>query len=143
MKKVTIIFVVMLLLVLSSCAPNNKLFDINQEYLYSGNYKFLTEKESYSATDTVIRYSITNIGDNDLSIAGDDHCFTLQKLVDGEWKRVGTKEEHAWNSLALILPPDETETRQIELEKYFHLPLEKGTYRIAVEHLLSNTFEIS
>ncbi len=144
MKKLSVIFVAMLLLVLSACSLNgNKLFDITHKTYSSDSLKFVTEKESYSLDDTVIRYSLTNIGDKEEFIAGDDNCFALHKLVDGEWKLVGTKTEHAWNSLGQNLEPEQTEEREIELENYFYLPLEKGTYRIAIEHLVSNAFEIS
>lgn len=144
MKKISVIFALMILLVLSGCSQSsNKLFDINNELYSSEKLKFITEKESYSSKDTIIRYSITNVDDEDHSIAGDDNCFELHKLVDGEWKRVGTKNEHYWNALGQILKPNQTEEREIDLEKYFHLPLEKGEYRISVEYLVSNTFEIS
>lgn len=143
MKKIAILFVVMVLFLLSGCQKSNKLFDIDNEAKASQNLKLVTEKEEYSETDTVIRYSITNISDSEQCIAGDDDCFSLEKLMDGEWKRVGTKIEHAWNSLGLILPPGKTEEREIKLDNYFYLPLEKGEYRITVEFIASNTFKIS
>lgn len=121
----------------------NKLFDITTEPYSSETLKIVTEKETYSIGDKIIKYSITNTSDFEQSIAGDDDCFSLQILVDGEWKRVGTKIEHNWNSLGQILNPNQTEQREIDLEKYFNLPLEMGTYRITVENLVSNTFEIS
>lgn len=122
---------------------SNSLFDISYEPYSLDTLKFITEKEIYSSSDTVIRYSITNVDDEEHSIAGDDDCFSLHMLVDGEWKRVGTKIEHNWNSLGEILDPNQTEEREIDLEKYFYLPLEKGTYRIAMDSLVSETFEIS
>ena len=121
----------------------NELFDITTEPISSEALKIVIEKETYSIEDKVIKYSITNTSDFEQSIAGDDDCFSLQILVDGEWKRIGTKKEHYWNSLGLILPSGETEQREIDLDEYFNLPLEKGTYRIAVENLASNTFKIS
>lgn len=143
MKKLSVIFVVVMAFVLSSCSLNgNKLFDIDYAVCSSKTLKFVTEKETYSSDDTVIRYSITNISDKEDCIAGDDDCFELHKLVDGEWKWVGTKEDHAWNALGLILEPNQTEKREIKLDEYYHLPLEKGKYRIAMEHIVSNTFEI-
>jgi len=143
LKKLSVIFVVIVLLMVSACSQNsNKLFDINHNTYSSDTLKFVTEKESYSFNDTVIRYFITNIDDKEHSIAADDNCFSLHKLENGEWKRVGTKIDHAWNSLALILEPNQTEVREIDLVNYFYLPLEKGTYRISVESLISNTFEI-
>ena len=143
MKKIAILFAVMALFLLSGCQKSNKLFDIHNQAKVSENLKLVTEKEEYSEKDTVIRYNITNTSGFEQCIAGDDDCFSLEKLVDGEWKRVGTKIEHAWNSLGLILPPGETEEREIKLDKYFHLPLEKGEYRITVEYIASNTFKIS
>ena len=122
---------------------DNKLFDITTEPYSSEALKFVTEKETYSIEDKVIKYSITNTSDFEQCIAGDDDCFSLHKLVEGKWKRVGTKKEHYWNALGLILNPNQTEQREIDLEEYFNLPLEKGTYRIVVENLTSNTFEIS
>lgn len=121
----------------------NELFDITTEPYSSDTVKIVTEKEAYSIEDKVIKYSITNTDDKEHSIAGDSDCFSLHMLVDGEWKRVGTKSEHYWNSLAQILNPNQTEQREIDLDEYFNLPLEKGTYRIAVENLASNTFKIS
>ncbi len=121
----------------------NKLFDINKEHYYkSGNLKFSFEKERLAADEKVIRYCITNIGEKENAIAGDSECFELQKLVDGEWKAVGTKIDHYWTEPALILPPDAVEEREIDLEKYFFLPLDKGEYRISVEYLVSHSFEV-
>ncbi len=121
----------------------NKLFDdIITEPYSSESLKIVTEKEAYSIEDKVIKYSITNISDFEECIAGDDDCFSLHKLDDGKWKSVGTKKDHYWNELGLILPTAETEYREIDLDEYFYLPLDKGTYRIAVENLVSNTFEI-
>lgn len=122
---------------------SNELFEITNEPQPSENIKVETEKDKYSADDNVIKYSITNTSDFEQSIAGDDDCFSLQILVDGEWKRLGTKKEHYWNSLAQILNPSQTVQREIDLDEYFNSPLSKGTYRIAVEELVSNTFEIS
>ena len=121
----------------------NELFDLTTEPNSSETLKIVTEKEIYSIEDKVIKYSITNLSDFEQCIAGDDDCFSLQMLVNDEWKRVGTKKEHYWNSLGLILPSMDTEQREINLDEYFNLPLKKGTYRIAVENLVSNTFEIS
>lgn len=121
----------------------NKLFDITIEPYSSDTLKIVIEKETYSIEDKVIKYSITNTDDKEHSIAGDSDCFSLHMLVDGEWKRVGTKSEHYWNSLAQILNPNQTEQREINLDEYFNLPLDKGTYRIVVENLVSNTFEVS
>lgn len=143
MKKTAIFFVVVMLFLLSGCQKSNKLFDIDNQAKISQNLKLVTEKEEYSETNTVIRYAITNISDFEQCIAGDDNCFSLEKLVDGEWKRVGTKIDHAWNSLGLILPPGKIEAREIKLDDYFYLPLEKGEYRIEVEGIASNTFKIS
>lgn len=121
----------------------NKLFDITTEPYSLDALKIVTEKEAYSIEDKVIKYSITNTDDKEHSIAGDSDCFSLHMLVEGEWKRLGTKSEHSWNSLAQILNPNQIEQREIDLDEYFNLPLDKGTYRIAVENLVSNTFEIS
>lgn len=130
-------------LLLTACSQQgNGLFDISSEVFPSEDINFVTEKESYSLQDEVIRYSITNTGAEELCIAGDDNCFELHKLVDGEWKRVGEKTEHYWNSLGQVLKPGQTEEREIKLEEYYSLPLEKGEYRIVSEGLVSGVFEI-
>ncbi len=144
MKKLVIIFVVMTLFTLSACSGNkNKLYDIEREMHIYESVKCVTEKEKYSAEDTVIRYTMTNISDKEAWINSDDNCFELQKQVDGKWKRVGTKVDQIWTDLAQLLPSNESETREINLQEYFYLPLEKGEYRIVVENIVSNTFEIS
>ena len=142
MKKVLPFLLILCVLIgLTSCLQNkNKLYDINYQTYAPVGLEFVTEKEKYSKEDTVIRYSVTNITDEERSIAGDDDCFTLEKLVDGKWMRVGTKIDHAWNALALILPPNQTEKREIDLQKYFNLPLEEGEYRIVMEYMYSNSF---
>ena len=122
---------------------SNELFNITTEPYESENIKIVTEKKVYSLKDKIIKYSITNVDGEEHSIAADDDCFSLHMLFDGEWKRVGTKNDHNWNSLAQILNPNQTEEREINLDEYFNLPLDKGTYRVAVENLVSNTFEIS
>ena len=127
---------------LSACSNANELADINRDTTSSKKLEFVTEKEKYSKEDTVIRYSVTNITDKEQAIAGDENCFTLEKLVDGEWMWVGTKIDHAWNALAMILPPGQTETREIDLQEYFHLPLDKGEYRIVMEGMYSNSFTV-
>lgn len=128
---------------ISSYPKSNELFDITAEPYSSDTLKIVTEKGTYSIEEKVIKYSITNIDDEEHGIAADDDCFSLQKMVDGQWKRVGTKNEHSWNSLGQILNPKQTEQREIDLDEYFNLPLDEGTYRIVVEGLASNTFEIS
>lgn len=138
------ILVFTILFTLSSCSIHkNKLYDLEREmHIYEG-VKCVTEKEKYSAEDTIIRYTMTNITNEDAWINSDDNCFELQKRVDGKWKWVGTKVDQIWTDLAQLLPPNETETREINLEEYFYLPLEKGEYRILIENIVSNTFEIS
>ena len=131
-----------MLLMLSACSKSNELADINRDTASSKSLEFITEKEKYSEDDTVIRYSITNISDEEIAIAGDIYCFELHIKKDGEWKRVETKTEHFWNELALILNPEQTVNREIPLEDYYNLPLEKGDYRICMESFVSNTFKI-
>ena len=144
MKKLSIIFVAIILVTLTACSANkNKLFDITREITAYDSVIILTEKENYSFEDTVIRYTITNTSDEDAWINDDDACFELHKLVDGKWKLVGTKVDHSWTEAALLLPPKESVTREIKLEDYYYLPLEEGVYRIVVENIVSDTFEVS
>ena len=141
---ITIMLVFTILFTFSACSMHkNKLYDIDRETHFYEGVKCVTEKEKYSAEDTVIRYTMTNITNEDAWINSDDACFELQKWVDGRWKWVGTKVDHYWTDAALLLPPNESETREINLDEYFYLPLEKGEYRILIENIVSNTFEIS
>ena len=143
MKKLFVVLLALTFLVLSACSAKiNKLFDIQRDISALDTVKCVTDKEKYTSDDTIIRYTITNISDEYAFINSDDECFELHKLVDDKWKYVGTKEDHEWTDMALYLPPNETETREINLKNYFHLPLEKGIYRIVVENIVSNTFEI-
>ena len=149
MKKISVILIMLVILLLSACSKTaeetkntNKLYDLSYEISGYENVKIVTEKEKYTAEDKVIRYTITNVSEEESWINSSDDCFTLNKKVDGEWKWVGTKVEHMWTDMALCLPAGASETREIKLDDYFYLPLESGEYRIAVENLVSNTFEI-
>lgn len=141
---ITLMLLFAIVFSLSSCSLHkNKLYDIEREIHIYESVKCVTEKDRYSAEDTVIRYTLTNISDNEAWINSDDNCFELQKKVDGKWKWVGTKVDQIWTDAAQLLPSNESETREINLQEYFYLPLEKGEYRILVENIVSNTFEIS
>ncbi len=132
------------ILFVSACSENpNKLYDIEHEITSAPDLKCVTEKQEYSADDKVIRYTITNIGEQDAWINSSDECFALHKLVDGKWKLVDEKVDHFWTEMAQQLPPKSVETREINLYKYFNLPLEKGEYRIVIENVVSNTFKVS
>lgn len=144
MKKIAICFIIIVLTVLTSCgSKKNPLYDIQHQIPNYTDIKCVTEKETYSKADTVIQYTLTNVTDDEAWINPDKACFDLQKQVDGEWKSVGTKIDHYWTEVAMLLPPGESETREIKLDNYFYLPLDEGTYRIEVEGILSNTFKIS
>lgn len=143
MKKISVILIMLVILLLSACSEgNNPIYDFDGEINAYSEIKIVTEKEKYTADDTIIRYTITNTGAFDAWINSSHDCFTLHKKVDGVWKRVGTKVDQLWTDLALGLPAGVSETREIKLDDYFYLPLEKGEYRIVVENLVSNTFEI-
>lgn len=149
MKKTLRIFIASLLVLsvlfsLSACVgKKNKLYDIQHQIQNYTDVKCVTENEEYSQDVTVIKYTLTNVTDEEAWINSDHACFELQRKVDGVWKSVGTKEDHLWTELAQLLPAGESETREINLDEYFYLPLEEGTYRIEVEGIISNTFKIS
>ena len=141
---ITLMLLFAIVFSLSSCSLHkNKLYDLEREIHIYESVKCVTEKDKYSAEDTVIRYTMTNISDKEAWINSDNNCFELQKQVDGKWKWVGTKVDQIWTDAAQLLPSNESETREINLQEYFYLPLEKGEYRILVENIVSNTFEIS
>lgn len=139
-----VIIVFAIIFTLSACSgQKNKLYDIQHQIPNYNDIKCATEKETYSKDVTVIRYTLTNVTEGEAWINPDKACFDLQKQVDGVWKSVGTKVDHYWTEMAMLLPPGESETREINLEGYFYLPLDEGTYRIEIEGILSNNFEIS
>ncbi len=144
MKKLSVIFLIVTLFTLSACSIHkNKLYDIQHQIPNYTDVKCVTEKQEYSPDDTLIHYTLTNVTNDDAWINSDHNCWELQKLVDGEWKSVGEKYDRYWTELAQLLPAGASETRKINLEEYFYLPLEKGVYRIEVEGILSNTFKVS
>lgn len=144
MKKIAICFIIIVLTALTACgSKKNPLYDIEHQISNYTDIKCVTEKETYSKADTVIQYTLTNVTDDEAWINPDNACFDLQKQVDDVWKSVGTKIDHYWTEVAMLLPPGESEIREIKLDNYFYLPLDEGTYRIEVEGILSNTFKIS
>ena len=142
MKKFCAFFIVIVLTLLSSCSKENKLFDIDYKVYTYDSIRFATEKEVYSKDDTVIKYYIENISNDEACINSDSNCFSLHILVDSQWKEVGKKVDSEWTELGLILEPGQTEEREINLEEYYYLPLPEGTYRICMEGELSENFEI-
>lgn len=141
MKKIIIALVILLAVFLGGCA-SNELQDVNYEVYSEGNVVITTENESYSKNAKEIKYSIKNIGSEESFVNSDPYCFELHMLKDGEWKRVVTKTEHFWTEVALVMPAGHIEERKISLDEFYDLPLESGEYRIVVEQLASNTFEI-
>ena len=143
MKKLVVFLLVVMVLTLSGCSKEeNKLYRLKGEYETSEDLRIVAHKE-YSAEDTKLDYYITYLGDGEGCVADDHNCFELHKLVDGKWKRVGTKVNQEWNDMALVMEPHQVDERKIELDDYFYLPLEAGEYRIAVGTYLSNVFTIS
>lgn len=141
---ITLMLVFTILLTLSACGKKaNKLYDIDKKIHSSGKVQCVTDKTTYSAEDTVIHYTLTNVTDSEISIPGDSGCFELHKLVDGGWKRVGTNCDIFVNDFVRILKPGESVVREITLDKYYYLPLEKGEYSVYVSGIYSNTFEIT
>ena len=118
-------FVLIMAFVMSGCGKN-KLYDIERDITPAENIVCVTEKEKYSTDDTVIRYSITNVGDEDGAVNGDVNCFELHKLVDNEWKRVGTMKEHYWTELALIYRQSKPKHVKLILTSIFICRLKKA-----------------
>ncbi len=143
MKKLVVFLLVAIILTLSGCSKEeNKLYRLKGEYETSKDLQVIAHRE-YSLEDTELNYYITYLGDEEGAVADDHNCFELHKLVDGKWKRVGTKVNQEWNDMALVMEPHQVDERKIELDDYFYLPLEAGEYRIAVGTYLSNVFTIS
>ena len=107
----------------------------------------VTEKEVYSTEDTVINYTLYVIEDypNETISMGLDHILALHKLINGKWYRVPLKDEEMVLNryLDCNVSPGAIYYREIDLSKYFHLPLPAGEYRIlADDDIVSNNFTI-
>lgn len=75
--------------------------------------------------------------------------FSLQRYEKGKWKTVPMKDEIAFVSVALVVPPKKSVTYSYPLESYYSLQeLRKGTYRIETDYVVKAknryvTFKIS
>ena len=142
MKKLILNAAVVLCIVLifSSC-KSNKLFESDTDLTVDSDLEILTEWDKYSAETEKIIYTITNKKSGEISCSAEG--FSLQKFENDEWKTVGFKSDIVFNELAQILKSGEKTRREIKLSEYFHLPLEKGEYRIIVDYTPSNVFVIN
>lgn len=64
--------------------------------------------------------------------------FSLEKLENGEWKKLDFKENTAFLALAMIVPANGNATQNISLENYFD-NLTKGNYRISKQIYSNNS----
>ncbi|MFR8003557.1 MAG: immunoglobulin-like domain-containing protein [Hydrogeniiclostridium sp.] len=92
-----------------------------------------TEYPEYPSDTKEIRLYISNQSDGEIGYEG--YAFSLQKKVDGNWQDVAFKTDKNgqgpnFPAVAVVLDPKKTNEIVIELDTYFELPLEAGTYRI-------------
>ena len=143
-KTLCFLFIVSIFLTFASCRdnPNNNLTSIpnySGEFAIDENLSFRTEKNIYSKKNTIIKYTITNIGTMENEIPVEE--FQLHKYDDGKWKFVTFKYAE-FNFLLQVLSPNESTDGEICLEKFFDLPLDIGKYRLVIGQAVSNTFEV-
>ncbi len=107
----------------------------------------VTEKEVYSTEDTVINYTlyVTEDYTDETVPMGVNAIKALHKLIDGKWYVVPLGDNKVIESIYMLwnAPPGAIDYREIDLSKYFQLPLPAGEYRILTEdNIVSNTFTI-
>lgn len=142
MKKFLLGIATVLCIVLMFCCCNeNKVFESDIELIENSDLEIVTQSSEYSKDTKKVVYTITNKADKESSCSAEG--FSLQKLEDGVWMTVGFKKTIGFNALAQVLALGEKTQREIDLNEYFHLPLEKGEYRIIVDYTASNTFLIN
>ncbi len=93
-----------------------------------------TELAEYSRKTTKISVIITNNNENDLYFYS-PVIFSLERKSGKEWKKVKFKSDNSFILFSGVLLPNESTTCDIELSKYFRLPLRKGLYRIIKDEL--------
>lgn len=143
LKKVkAILFIIFALLTLSSCvAKENDLLDSEENIAQPQNFSFKTEHTEYRNDVKTISYLIINTCDEEIVFTTE--AFELQYKTDDGWKIVAFKEDVAFYELSTVLKPNETSKEEIQLEKYYNLPLSSGEYRIIKDSYTSNVFKVN
>ncbi len=143
MKSVkTFLFIIFTLLILSSCGANeNALLDLERDIAQPQNFSFETERTEYGNDVKAISYLITDTSNEEVTFATE--AFELQYKTDDGWKIVAFKKDTEFNELATVLKPGESAKGEIQLEKYYNLPLSSGEYRIVKELYASNVFKVN
>lgn len=136
------LFVVFALFALSSCfAKENALLESQENITQPQNFSFETEHSEYSNDLKTISYLITNTCDREIVFTTE--AFDLQYKTDDGWKVVAFKEDMAFYELSTVLKPNESSKEEIQLDKYYNLPLLSGEYRIIKDSYASNIFKIN
>ncbi len=146
MKKILVILLsVFLVFTLVGCNKTN-LYDLEEEYVTaeSRGLSFKAEKESYTAEDTVINYTIQN---NTEEMQGIGNGHDLHYKTEDGWKKVGWNLKKKKNTVYKvnlvdkILLPGQSGTDTLPLSRY-KLPLPKGEYRIERRGMVSESFMV-
>lgn len=136
------LFIIFALFILSSCvAKENALLDLEENIAQPQNFSFETERSEYSNDVKTISYLITNTCDEEIVFTTE--AFELQYKTDDGWKIVAFKEDMAFYELSTVLKPNESSKEEIQLDKYYNLPLSLGEYRIIKDSYTSNVFKVN
>ncbi len=122
----------------SEISSNEQLYTVEKSDV--SNIAFMVEEKKYSTSVKKITYTITNNSQSIYSFPV--YNISLEKQNSGEWITIPVKDDYVFMTLERVLQPGETASRTLDLEKIFHLPLEKGIYRFTKGNLQSEQFEI-
>lgn len=92
-----------------------------------------TEKQVYTTDVKTIVFQIYNNDTDECSFATDGYKLEIKK--GNKWAEVPYKNNIMYfELLAVIIGPSESWKTELNLDELYHLPLEKGVYRIGNEN---------
>lgn len=140
-KKIICLLSVIVLLVPLFCGCKNTYSPIDEgrTFIKPEKFVFKTDFQRYPSDVKKITYTQTNISDEEVFVG--DEVFLLM-LKDGEWQHVKGKKEYESLLISVVIPPGDSASGSLNIEEYFYLPLEAGTYRIHDLCFYSEPFEI-
>ena len=107
---------------------------------FDENFVFATEFEQYSGDIKTINYYVTNVSYETIAVGSGGVYLLIYK--DNKWQFVDGKKEISIQFVGAILEPGDTITGTLNVEEYFYLPLESGTYCLYDFEYISKPFQI-
>ena len=138
---VLILALLSLVLVFCSCSRHNYT-QININDYTTKDISFSTEHDTYYTDDKVITCSFTYTGTEPWVYLNESYNCFLVKESSGKLMKVEITGDPGSPWDAEYCKPGKTKLCRISLEQRYKLPLDAGTYRLAWNGFLSETFEI-